>query len=157
MTSPDQPEDTRRVTRRNINTRRSEDARLRTQWTFVDAVVQFAVSSNFSEKQGHRGNADPGQGRQRVFDLPPNLILRTENAAVTKVGCTCVVAGSNQTLWFYHQLCYWSQTGCHQSACVNSSWRRLEMVADSSQSERRNKSSFQPRWGSALCVLPSLF
>lgn len=47
-----------------------------TQRRITDIVVQFAVSSNFSEKQGHCGNADPGKRGHRIFDLPLNLILR---------------------------------------------------------------------------------
>lgn len=41
--------------------RADEDAPQLTQRRFIDPVVQFAVSSNFSEKQSHSRDADPGQ------------------------------------------------------------------------------------------------
>lgn len=47
-----------------------------TQRGVADVVVQLAVSSDFSEEQGHRGNADPGQRGHRIFDFSQNLILR---------------------------------------------------------------------------------
>lgn len=50
-----------------------------TQRRLIDTVVQFAVSSNFSEEQGHCGDADHGQRGHRIFDLPLNLILRRTN------------------------------------------------------------------------------
>lgn len=49
-----------------------------TQRVLLHAVVQFAVASNFGEEQGHGGDADPGQGRQGVADLPLNLVLGRE-------------------------------------------------------------------------------
>lgn len=46
-----------------------------TQRGVTDAVIQLAVSSNFSEEQGHCGNTDPGQRGHRIFDFSPYLIL----------------------------------------------------------------------------------
>lgn len=47
-----------------------------TQWRFTNIIIQFAVSSNLSEKQSHRRNADPGKRGHCIFDLPLNLILK---------------------------------------------------------------------------------
>lgn len=47
-----------------------------TEGRIGDIVVEFAVSSDFSEKQGHGGNADPGQRGHRIFDFSPYLILQ---------------------------------------------------------------------------------
>lgn len=52
-----------------------EDVLQLTEWGIVNAVIQFAVSSDFSEKQCHCGNADPGKRGHRIFDLSLNLIL----------------------------------------------------------------------------------
>lgn len=39
-------------------------------------IVEFAVASDFSEKQSHSGNADHGQRGHRIFDFSPYLILQ---------------------------------------------------------------------------------
>ncbi len=82
--SPGQPENRQTMltvlrSRFQPETRRlqkpGEDILSRTQCRVVNVVVQFAVSTNFSEKQGHCGNADPRKRRHCIFDLPLSLIL----------------------------------------------------------------------------------
>lgn len=47
-----------------------------TEGRIGNMIVEFTVSSDFSEKQSHSGNADHGQRGHRIFDFSPYLILQ---------------------------------------------------------------------------------
>lgn len=47
-----------------------------TEGRIGDMIVEFAVASDFSEKQSHSRNADHGQRGHRIFDFSPYLILQ---------------------------------------------------------------------------------
>lgn len=77
MKTPGQPDRSQWITVTSMNSRNTTQRAVRrpTQRILLNAVVQFAVASNFGEEQGHGGDADPGQRRQGVADLPLNLVL----------------------------------------------------------------------------------
>lgn len=76
MTIPGQPDRSQWITvTRTAGTPTQRAVRRPTQRILLNAVVQFAVASNFGEEQGHGGDADPGQRRQGVANLPLNLVL----------------------------------------------------------------------------------
>lgn len=81
MKIPGQPDRSQWITVTSVKpapTATQPDTRLPTQRVLLDPVVQFAVASDLSEEQGHGGDADPGQRRQGVSDLPLNLVLGRE-------------------------------------------------------------------------------
>lgn len=46
-----------------------------TIWGVLDVVIELAVAPHLGKEQGNSGHADPGQGAQRVGDLPTHLVL----------------------------------------------------------------------------------
>ena len=50
----------------------------------LDVVIELAVAPHLSEEQGNGGHADPGEGAQRIDNLPMHLVL--QGAAVEEEG-----------------------------------------------------------------------
>lgn len=47
-----------------------------TVWGVLNVVVELAVAPHLGEEEGDSGHTDPGEGAQRVGDLPTHLVLR---------------------------------------------------------------------------------